>query len=362
MSGPKNDNEPRDESDTNRSDKSGPDGKEKKLSTQRNSALTTTATALEEWAAGVDAGEDPSVQQLIQALRTEADLNVWAEMDLDACLPRGTKVEAPRAPLRRRLETARNALVFLPIVLAWLSIRSVTNSYQRYSSRNPEQAVDFLSFWSSPSRGFEQLQTVALLIALIVAIVISITVFLGTLEVSGRGYIEEEQLRRERERAHVIVKLRLVLNPRRKIDVQNVEASLTAAIEDFRHSSNQLRESTGQLHEIFESTESLGPQLERSTQKMNEIIVMMQKDLSGSILSLTSQVQSLGSELTGIDSKLGRSLEERIENVVSMTNGLTRNFDVLAGRLEQVCLAAEASAARLTTLTGVPSFSAENDE
>ena len=160
----------------------------------------------------------------------------------------------------------------------------------------------------------------------------------------------------------MIVKLRLVLNPRRKIDVQNVEASLTAAIEDFRHSSNQLRESTGQLHEIFESTESLGPQLERSTQKMNEIIVMMQKDLTGSILSLTSQVQSLGSELTGIDSKLGRSLEERIENVVSMTSGLTRNFDVLAGRLEQVCLAAEASAARLTTLTGVPSFSAENDE
>ena len=45
-----------------------------------------------------------------------------------------------------------------------------------------------------------------------------------------------------------------------------------------------------------------------------------------------------------------------------MTSGLTRNFDVLAGRLEQVCLAAEASAARLTTLTGVPSFSAENDE
>ena len=211
------------------------------MSTQRNSALTTTATALEEWAAGVDADEDPSVQQLIQALRTEADLNVWAEMDLDACLPRGTRLKLRGHRFVVVSETARNALVFLPIVLAWLSIRSVTNSYQRYSSRNPEQAVDFLSFWSSPSRGFEQLQTVALLIALIVAIVISITVFLGTLEVSGRGYIEEEQLRRERERAHVIVKLRLVLNPRRKIDVQNVEASLTAAIEDFRHSSNQLR-------------------------------------------------------------------------------------------------------------------------
>ena len=296
------------------SDKSSPDGKEKKLSTQRNSALTTTATALEEWAAGVDADEDPSVQQLIQALRTEADLNVWAEMDLDACLPRGTKVEAPRAPLRRRLETARNALVFLPIVLAWLSIRSVTNSYQRYSSRNPEQAVDFLSFWSSPSRGFEQLQTVALLIALIVAIVISITVFLGTLEVSGRGYIEggttEEH---ERERAHVIVKLRLVLNPRRKIDVQNVEASLTAAIEDFRPPQISCASRLANCTRSSESTESLGPQLERSTQKMNEIIVMMQKDLTGSILSLTSQVQSLGSELTGIDSKLGRSLEERIE-------------------------------------------------
>jgi DNA repair ATPase RecN len=253
-------------------------------------------------------------------------------------------------------------LVFLPIVLAWLSIRQVTSSYRRYSARNPEQAVDFLSFWSNPSRGIEQLQTVALLIAVIVAAVIAITVFLGSLEASAQARVAEEQLRRERERANIIVKLRLVLTPRRKVDVQSVEASLTAAIEDFRYSSNQLRESTAQLHEIFESTESLGPQLERSTQKMNEIISMMQKDLSGSILGLTSQVQSLGSELTGIDSKLGRSLEERIENVVNMTSGLTRNFDVLAGRLDQVCRAAEASAARLAAMTGAPSFSPQNDE
>ena len=160
----------------------------------------------------------------------------------------------------------------------------------------------------------------------------------------------------------IIVKLRLVLTPRRKVDVQNVEASLTAAIEDFRFSSNQLRESTAQLHEIFESTDSLGPQLERSTQKMNEIVAMMQKDLSGSILGLTSQVQSLGNELTGIDSKLGRSLEERIEHVVNMTSGLSRDFDVLAGRLEQVCRAAEASAARLATMTGVPSYRPQNDD
>ena len=95
---------------------------------------------------------------------------------------------------------------------------------------------------------------------------------------------------------------------------------------------------------------------------MNEIVAMMQKDLSGSILGLTSQVQSLGNELTGIDSKLGRSLEERIEHVVNMTSGLSRDFDVLAGRLEQVCRAAEASAARLATRTGVPSYRPQTDD
>ena len=99
----------------------------------------------------------------------------------------------------------------------------------------------------------------------------------------------QERLTNERKRAHIIVKLRLVLTPRRKVDVQNVEASLTAAIEDFRFSSNQLRESTAQLHEIFESTDSLGPQLERSTQKMNEIVAMMQK--ISAVRSLASQAK-----------------------------------------------------------------------
>jgi hypothetical protein len=344
------------------SESSDSDAETKKPSSRSDSSLVKMASELEEWATEVQASDDPSVQQLAEALRTETDLPVWAEMDLEACLPRAGKAETSRAALRRGLSTARSVLVFLPIVLAWLSIRQVTSSYRRYSARNPEQAVDFLSFWSNPSRGIEQLQTVALLIAVIVAAVIAITVFLGSLEASAQARVAEEQLRRERERANIIVKLRLVLTPRRKVDVQSVEASLTAAIEDFRYSSNQLRESTAQLHEIFESTESLGPQLERSTQKMNEIISMMQKDLSGSILGLTSQVQSLGSELTGIDSKLGRSLEERIENVVNMTSGLTRNFDVLAGRLDQVCRAAEASAARLAAMTGAPSFSPQNDE
>ena len=344
------------------SEPSDSDGKAKKASKQSDSALAKVANELEAWAKGAEVSKDPSVQRLTQALRTESDLNVWAEMDLDACLPTAGNADAPKAALRRGLSTSRNVLVFVPIVLAWLSIRHVTGSYRRYSRRNPEQAVDFLSFWSSPSRGVEQLQTVALLIALIVALVIAITISLGFLEESDRKHVAQERLTNERKRAHIIVKLRLVLTPRRKVDVQNVEASLTAAIEDFRFSSNQLRESTAQLHEIFESTDSLGPQLERSTQKMNEIVAMMQKDLSGSILGLTSQVQSLGNELTGIDSKLGRSLEERIEHVVNMTSGLSRDFDVLAGRLEQVCRAAEASAARLATMTGVPSYRPQNDD
>ena len=108
------------------------------------------ANELEAWAKGAEASKDPSVQRLTQALRTESDLNVWAEMDLDACLP-----TAGNADAQRRFDGVSQHRA-----TCWCSYRSsslgsasaVTGSYRRYSRRNPEQAVDFLSFWSSPSR------------------------------------------------------------------------------------------------------------------------------------------------------------------------------------------------------------------
>ena len=325
-------------------------------------ALLKVADDLEAWADSIDAEDDPSVQHLVGALRSDDDLTVWAEVDLDTCLPQGAKPSPPKEAWRRRLTVLRNILVFLPIAFAWLSIRSVTSSYRRYAANNPEAPVDFLSYWSSPSRGIEQLQAVALAITFVVAAIIVVTVLIAATDVSSSKAAARELASRERERSHLLLKLRLALAPRRKVDLDNVEASLTSAIEDFRRSSNLLRESTAQLHEIFDSTEALGPQLERSTQQMNDIVSMMQRDLSGSIAELTGQVRSLGHELSEIDSKLGQSLEQRVEHVVSLTSGLSRDFDTLGERLKQTCLAAEASASRLAAMTGGLAYPPQADD
>ena len=315
------------------------------------SKLGESGDRLEAWAAKIDASDDACVRELLDALLSDEDLHAWAEVDIDRCLPVASEKPSQRGIVINGLSLARNVLVFVPIVLAWLGIRSATNGHGKYLARSgSDKSVMFLEYWTDPARGFDRLQNVALMVAIVVGVIIVTTIAIAILEESAsRDWIRQKQ-ETERERAYIVLYLRLVLAPRRKVDVQNIEASLTAAIDNFKYSSNQLRDSTTQLGEIFESTEALGPQLERTTERMNDIVVLMQRELSGSITILTGQIRALGAELTGIDSKLGSSLDQRIERVVTMTSGVVKDLDLLGKKLNQICLAAEGSVSRMVAL------------
>ena len=282
------------------------------------------AEELEAWANGAGVGQDPVVERIIRALITGQGLSTWAGADFFEVLPIAPVVDETQNK-GRFLRALQAILVFFPILFTWNDLRSVVPGYRTAVSNLADgESVSFLVFWASNG-----LEGTAKLVVLTIAALIATTLMLQFRERGGDTYVAVDA-----DRRRLAVALTDTLKPRQKVDLTNVEESLTSTLEGFRDSAELLRGSTQRMIDVLDSTEALGPQLEMLTSEMSRISEKISDGMVSAIARLNEEVGGLTSNIQSIGGTLNSQVEGRINDAVSKLDAV-QNQITLTGELLQ---------------------------
>ena len=289
---------------------------------------TSLAADLEKW--GKDSGceDDPFIKRIARALRSGQDESNWATSDFFATLPE-PESDNPKG-LRRRIrsiaEAIRGALVFSPVLITWFDLRETTREYRDFLEVSDSE-VSFLVFWTD--RG---LPTTALWVVAVIGIAILLGLGLDVwTESTSRPSREVERIRRD-----LAVRLTDAFRPKQKVDLTNVEQSLVATINDFKNSASTIRDATERMHDVWKSTDSLGPQLERVSAGMAEIAQQISGSMAQSIAQLHKEVATLTESITQIERKMTDQVDNRIDDASKKLVGAAAGIEASSRTIQLV--------------------------
>ena len=285
------------------------------------------ASDLRSWWAEVGVGTDPVVDRLARALSTGQGLTVWATSDFFEILPTSTaRVVEPR--LRRALRAVQGLLVFVPILWTWLKLGGAVSDYRdRVQSLDEGEPTSFLLYWSA--NGLSQTAVViVVLIALVIALGLGLAIWDPQ---AAAGDTATDEKRRE-----LAVRLTEALRPRQKVDLTNVEQSLTTALEGFRDTSEMLRGSTQRMVDVLQSTEALGPQLQNLTAEMRQIAEQVSGGLIEGISKLNGEVAGFTARVERMDHVLNVGVDARIDELLRSLNSAVDGISETGRTIEVV--------------------------
>ena len=277
------------------------------------------ASDLEKW--GKDSGceDDPVIKRIARALRSGQDAANWATSDFFAVLP-NPKQGNPRARWRSPrswLEALRGALVFLPVVITWWDLRATTQEYKDLLEETDSE-VSFLVFWTDSGLPVTAVWVVGFIVFAIV---------LGFfLDLFAESTVQPSR-DMERRRRDLAVRLTDAFRPKQKVDLTNVEQSLVATINDFKNSASTIRDATERMHDVWKSTDALGPQLERVSAGMTDIAQQISGAMAQSIAQLHKEVASLTDGITQIERKMTEQFDNRIDEATKKLVGAAAGIE-----------------------------------
>jgi hypothetical protein len=265
---------------------------------------------LAQWAIDARVDKDPLLARLSAALQAGTGLTTWAGLDFFNVLPEPALVKTQRFDrLVRLLRLLRNAMVFLPVLVTWWDLRSAVAKYADFVQGSPlGDSASFLVFWAENG-----LTGTAVKIVVIVGFAIALGLMVDLAEresTSGSGEINAR-------RRDLAVRLTEALRPRQKVDMSNVEESLTGALEGFRDTAQMLRTSTERMRDVLESTEGLRPQLQELKAEMGAISREISGGMTAGVAKLNEELVVLTSNIQRIENVLSSQVDGRIDNVAS---------------------------------------------
>ncbi|MBV9448178.1 MAG: hypothetical protein JO345_20025 [Streptosporangiaceae bacterium] len=261
----------------------------------------------------------------------------------------------------RGLELLRDLLVFAPVLLTWLQLRSALEAYNRTVAQAERQHTTAVSFLLGWERGFGNqvwpLSTSALLVALLIALVIGTTLAAHLL----RGRIESANSRAsEREiLADLLAEGTLLLTQVRRPAGTFTRADIDHMVQGFYDNSDRLaaalRESGQQISDSLQSgpaslmekalkewsasaiaLRDLGQSLTVPSTVLNKLSEL-ERDLAASSVRLSSDVGGLVGQLGEHTEAAGREAIAHMQmarDVSSATDEVRRALDTLTIRLE----------------------------
>lgn len=279
----------------------------------------TLAADLRSWAAEKGHGDDLVVDRLARALSTGQGLTVWASADFFEILPQSTFAAPAASKPRQVLRGLQGLLVFFPVLVTWWDLRTAVTDYRSLvQSLEEGSETSFLLYWSANGLSGTALKVVAVILAVIV---IGVGLMLW-------GEPDSAQGSEDFDRRALAVRLTEALRPRQKVDLTNVEQSLTTALEGFRDTSEMLRGSTQRMVDVLQSTEALGPQLQNLTNEMRQISEQISSGMIAGISKLNGELGGLTQNIQRMEGVLNAQIDGRID-------GVTRSLDATAQLLEQ---------------------------
>ena len=107
-------------------------------------------TELLNWAASNGVQEEPMVESLLEDLRNEENLSIWATLDPFEFLPTpANRAGSDLSKWGKAAANLRNVSVFLPVALTWKAVSEATAAFGTFVENNQASTVNFLAFWQN---------------------------------------------------------------------------------------------------------------------------------------------------------------------------------------------------------------------
>lgn len=166
-----------------------------------------------------------ALAEFVDALETNSNIGVWAGVDFERILP----LRIPEDRSARQLALWRNILIFLPLVVTWISLSLAARDFAKETSE-----VNFLKFWHDMP-GFN------LAVVAIVDIVIFALIILLTLAVGNRENSDTRRMEYEEQHVDLMVCLERDLSGYRYLSLKDLNDAASNTLNSLQTSTQEIQ-------------------------------------------------------------------------------------------------------------------------
>jgi hypothetical protein len=287
------------------------------------------------WASKFNVSEDPIYKSLIQDLKDEENLAIWASMDPFEYLPQPNPTASKRfLTVSRALSNLRNVLVFVPVALTWEAVSRATKAFALFIQTNNATTVNFLEFWQNGYDVLDSFWTISHIASLdfaIIMVIIAMTLLSGFLASKGNKVDERESAVIDSERLDLALTLKMYLYSMREIDKNNIVDGVAQSVSTLLTASANLSKTSKQLTTIFDELKAgvpiisdFGDQMGRESKKLSNQVSSLNAALVDIEGSLTGELRDAISAATvGLDlasTELDKSTQSIRSNSIAAEN------------------------------------------
>ena len=270
---------------------------------------------LQNWASEYNETDHPYIRGLQQAVANRDDLSMWASLDPQEMLPHPEPVDGSRWDTISRLTGFfRNVLVFVPVLLTWLSIGRAVSAFGKYAEWYEKEGssnlnLQFLQFWQNPNKyltnadmylnPFWKIQHVAFLDAILILAIIVLTFVSGASSVKAEAENAQALEKIEKKRLALGLEISNTLHGKRQANPESIGEALAEALNDLTQAARDVNESASRLESVSAGVAALNPHIEALNQSTNTFVASTGVQISDSIKDLVSSVQGLNSAVGG---------------------------------------------------------------
>ena len=279
------------------------------------SVNSDTMQMLQDWAAEYDETEHPYIKGLQAAVANRDDLSMWASLNPQEMLPTPEPIDGSRLlKISRLTGFLRNVLVFVPVLLTWLSIGRAVDAFGNYAewykdTKQIDLNLQFLQFWQNPDlylkeanqslNHFWLIGSVAVFAAFLIFLIIALTFISGALATKGHAENEKAAVKISMKRMELGLAISNTLHGKRQANPESIGEALAEALNDLTQAARDVNESAARLETVSTGVAALNPHIEALNQSTNTFVASTGVQISDSVKELVSSVQNLNSAVGG---------------------------------------------------------------
>jgi hypothetical protein len=285
---------------------------------------------LQDWAAEYDETEHPYIKGLQAAVANRDDLSMWASLNPQEMLPTPEPIDGSRLlKISRLTGFLRNVLVFVPVLLTWLSIGRAVDAFGKYAewykdTKEVDLNLQFLQFWQNPDlylkeanqslNHFWLIGSVAVFAAFLIFLIIALTFISGALATKGHTENEKAAVKISMKRMEIGLAISNTLHGKRQANPESIGEALAEALNDLTQAARDVNESAARLETVSTGVAALNPHIEALNQSTNTFVASTGVQISDSVKELVSSVQNLnaavGGNVTSLFAEAALTIEE----------------------------------------------------
>ena len=308
--------------------------------------LREAVDLLKAWAEEWDISDDPYVDGLIKDLPDQKDLTAWSSLNPLDNLP----FPAPKRNFWGKYRWTliiRNAFVFLPVSITWLSLSQAISKY-----KDAPAETDFLKFWESGDlngegvlSAFFQLNTVAWAAFILISLIVLLTIYLGYARGNAEAAEEDEHKKIEQDRQKIGISISKALDKNSWARPETIEeafgsalqkladaiTSVSQASEKLGLTASRVELATTGVTSLSSNLDSLAKTVSSTEESFKDTASTLSKNFQSSANKISESVSlglnSFTNNLENVDDSFNNAANHMSESFQSATNAIRSNVN-----------------------------------